>query len=453
MKRMVSLLLLLAVVIVPLSITAQDVNPLRADDPFWNADDAQLEAWRVIDGVEEGAEITWWTMSLSPTFDEYILEIVENFEATYPEVNVTWEDVPWDQLQDRTRNAFNAGNAPDVINLSPSWLSEFIEAGLLTDMDAAMAAYPDVRAQYVDGAWTTAAVDGVSYQIPWYLGLSNFTAYNTEILAELGLTEADLPSTWSDVVTFTEQVRTLSEGDYYGMSINFGGGTERNLLPYLLYDDVSVYDAEGNLNLNSPEAVASLELWASLIANDLVPRESVTEDHRQMIERFSQGEVAAIMVAPHMLRLVGENNPDVFEVMGVAPGVTGISGKNGVDVQSLVVPANSAYPNAALALATFITNAETQAAFGKEVGIYPSNLMSYEDPFFQTVDEANVATSVRPLAYDYVVTAENRTFVFTNDAEVQQAIVNAQTAALLGEKSAQQALDDLVAEISTLTAE
>jgi putative chitobiose transport system substrate-binding protein len=447
MKKWFVPLFILIALVVPLVGYAQDH---RATDPFWNPTPELLQEWRVIDDVEEGAEITFWTMSLSPTFDEYINKIVENFEATYPEVDVTWEDVPWDALQDRTRNAFATGDPPDVINLSPAWVGEFAEAGLLMDMDAAMANYPELREQYSDGAWTTLAYEGVSYQVPWYLGLANFVGYNTALLEELGLTEEDLPTTWQELYAFAEMVRENS--DYYATSINFGGGTERNLLPYLLYNDVPVYGEDGTVALNTGTAAENLQLWVDLVQNDLVPRESLTDDHRQMVERFSQGETVMIMIAPHMLRLVEESNPDVFAQMGVAPGITESSGKNAMDVQSLVVPASAPYPNAALALALFVTNPETQAAFSKEVGIYPSNLLSYEDPFFQTTDPENPASVIRPLALDYVTGAENRTVSFPNNAEVQQAIVDAQNAALLGEMTPQEALDAMVARMNELIA-
>lgn len=448
MKKAFPFMLVLIVLILPFSAFAQGDH--RDTDPFWNPTDELLAEWRVIDGVEEGAEITFWTMSLSPTFDDYINKIVENFEATYPEVDVTWEDVPWDALQDRTRNAFSAGNPPDVINLSPSWIGEFAEAGLLTNMDEAIAAYPEIREQYSDGAWETMMFNGVSYQIPWYLGLSNFLGYNSEILEELGITPEDLPTSWPELYAFAQTVRENS--DYYATSLNFGGGVELNMLNYLLYNDVPVYNEDGTVALNTGTAAENLQLWVDLVQNDLVPRESLTDDHRQMVERFSQGETAIILIAPHMLRLVEESNPDVYAVMGVAPGITGSSGANGVDVQSLVIPAETPYPNAALALAVFVTNPEVQAAFSKEVGIFPSNLLSYEDPFFQTTEEGNPISSIRPLALDYVTNAENRVVSFPNDAEVQQAIVDAQNAALLGEKTPQQALDDLVALMNELIA-
>jgi putative chitobiose transport system substrate-binding protein len=450
MKRLAVVLLAVAVLVMPL-MSAFAQQDLRATDPFWNPTDENFAAWRVVDGVEEGAELTFWTMSLSPTFDEYINKIVENFEATYPEVNVTWEDQPWDQLQEKTRNAFAAGDPPDVINLSPAWVGEFAEAGLLMDMDAAMEAYPDIREQYSDGAWNTLTYEGVSYQVPWYLGLSNFIGYNTAILDELGITVEDLPTSWAELYDFLVMVRENS--DYYGTSLNFGTGIELNLLGYLQYNDVPVFNEEGKCALNTGTAAADLQLWVDMINNDLIPRESLTDDHRAMVDRFSEGETAVIRIAPHMLRLVEENNPDMFTTnLGVAPGITGTSGANQVDVQSLVVPAAAEYPNAALALALFVTNPEAQAAFAKEVGIFPSNLLSYQDPFFTTTEDGNPVSAVRPLALDYVTNAENRTVSFPNDAEVQQAIVDAQNQALLGEKTPQQALDDLCTQIDSLIA-
>lgn len=446
MKRFM-FLALAALLLLPLTVFAQ--NPLRESDPFWNPTDEQIAEWRVIDDVEEGAEITFWTMSLSPTFDEYISKIVENFELTYPEVNVNWEDQPWDSLQDKVRTSFAAGQPADVMNISPSWIGEFAEAGLLMDMDAALADYPELREQYSDGAWTTLTFGGVSYQIPWYLGLSNFLGYNKVLLEELGMTEADLPTTWPELYEFAQTVRENS--DYYGISLNFGAGTELNLLPYLLYNDVPAYLEDGTVGLNTGTAAENLQLWVDLLQNDLIPRESLTDDHRAMVERFSQGETVLISIAPHMLRLVQEANADVFDQIGVAPGITGSSGANAMDVQSLVIPANAPYPNAALALALFVTNPETQAAFSKEVGIFPSNLLSYEDPFFQTTDE-NPVSVIRPLALEYVTNAENRTPTFPNDAEVQQVIIDAQNAALLGEKTPQQALDDMVAQMNELIA-
>jgi putative chitobiose transport system substrate-binding protein len=90
----------------------------------------------VIQGVEEGAEITFWTFWLSPTFDDYIKSTLDRFQAAYPGVTVNWEDHQA-TFQDDLRNAFAAGSAPDVINLSISegWVSDYATQGLLLPLD------------------------------------------------------------------------------------------------------------------------------------------------------------------------------------------------------------------------------------------------------------------------------------------------------------------------------
>lgn len=453
MKHIWKTLLALAVAFVAVGALAQaDPAELaaRQGDPgnaFWNPTAANLAAWNVVDGVEEGATVTWWTMSLSPTFNPYLEQIIANFEATYPGITVDWEDVPWDGLQARVRNSFSAGNPPDVANISWSWIAEFAGAGLLRNTDDLMRPYPQLRGLFVDSAWTTGAFQGVSYHVPWYLGLSDFVGYNRSLLAECGLTESDLPRTWVELRDFARL--TLDTCGYYATSLNFGPATEQYLVNYLVYNDVPVYNADGTVALNTPEAAEALQIWVDLIQEDLVPRSSLTDDHRNMIDRFSEGETLLVMVAPHMLRLVAENNPAVYADLGVTQGITGSSGAKRMDVQSLVIPNASANPNAALALALFITNPETQAEFSKWAGIFPSNLSSYADPYFQTT-EGGQLPMIRPLAFDYVRTADNRVVTFPRDAEVQQIVTEAAQAALLGQMTAQEALDQMSERINAL---
>jgi putative chitobiose transport system substrate-binding protein len=418
-----------------------------ASNPFWNPSEDNLASWQVIDGVEEGAEITFWTMSLSPTFDEYIQQIVANFEATYPGVTVNWEDVPFDGLQARVRNSFTAGNPPDVANISPAWIAEFADAGLLMDMDAAIADYPELREQYVDTAWNTGAFAGTSYQVPWYLALSNFLGYNAALLEECGLSADDLPTTWMELESFAST--TLDTCGYYATSLNFGPATEQYLMDYLIYNDAVMVNDDGTVEFIEPQASEALQVWVNLIENDLIPRSSLTDDHRNMIDRFSEGETLLVMIAPHLLRLVDENNPDVYEQLEVASGITGSSGASRVDVQALVLAEETEFPNAAMALALFVTNPETQAEFSKWAGIFPSNFGAYSDPYF-TSTEGGQLPQIRPLAFDYVQNADNRSITFPNDAEVQQAVTEATQLALLGQASPQEALEQLETRINDI---
>lgn len=450
MRRVLCSLLVTALLAVafaqpnPDELAARQADP---NNPFWNPSQEQLEQWRVLDDVEEGATVTFWTMSLSPTFNAYLEQMIANFEASYPELRVNWEDVPWDGLQARMRNSFSAGNPPDVANISPAWIAEFAGAGLLQSTDALMADHPELRAQYVDTAWNTGSYQGESFLVPWYLALSNFLGYNRALLEECGLSTADLPSTWQELRDFA--ALTLDTCDYYATSLNFGPATEQYLLDYLIYNDVAVFHDDGSVALNGEGAAEALQVWVDLIQEDLVPRSSLTDDHRNMLDRFSEGEILIVMIAPHLLRIVEENNPEVYANLGVAPGITGSSGANRMDVQALVIAADTPHPQASLALSLFVTNPEVQAEFSRWAGVFPSNLLSYDDPFFSS-SEGGPLPQIRPLAFEYVSTAENRSVTFPRNAEVQQVVTETTQIALLGQMEPQAALDQMSERINAV---
>ena len=120
-----------------------------------------------------------WTFWLSPTFDDYIKSTIARFNEAYPGVTVNWEDHQA-TFQDDLRNAFAAGNAPDVINLSISegWVSDYATQGLLLPLDEAVP--QEVKDVYFPNLWDQQVVDGKHYQFPWYQGIS-VDLVNTQI--------------------------------------------------------------------------------------------------------------------------------------------------------------------------------------------------------------------------------------------------------------------------------
>ncbi len=133
----------------------------------------------VIDGVEQGATITFWTFWLSPTFDDYIKGTIARFQETYPGVTVKWEDHQATYLDDY-RNAIAAGTQPDVANLSngEGWVSEFASKGVLMPLDDAVP--QSIKDQYFPGLWKVSLVDGKNYQFPWYAAVAT-ELINTKI--------------------------------------------------------------------------------------------------------------------------------------------------------------------------------------------------------------------------------------------------------------------------------
>src|SRR5690554_711761 len=92
-------------------------------------------------GIAQAAdkEITFWTLQLSPDFDDYINGVIADFEAQNPGVKVIWQDIPFDVAEQRTLTAAASNRLPDVMNLNTDYLKKLAALGVLVNMDEAAA--------------------------------------------------------------------------------------------------------------------------------------------------------------------------------------------------------------------------------------------------------------------------------------------------------------------------
>lgn len=396
---------------------------------------------RLFAEVEDGAELTFWTWYLSPTFDEYIQGTIERFQAAYPEVTVTWEDQT--ELPDKYRNALAAGNAPDVINLSSGWTPEFAEKDQLINMSQNLP--QEVQDLYFPGLFHVVDVGGESYQVPWYQALT-VLVYNKQILEQAGLTAEDLPT---DYDSLKEVCRTIKEttGSYCTAPNLLEGDA---FLRTLAYNNTPILSEDGTtVMIDSPEGVATLQFWVDMLNEDLIPREILTLEHRTMIENFSAGQYAFMLTGPQLIRLVRDNNPGLYGFLGVAPPYAGASGKMPPSSMSLAVTEATEYPQAATAFAVFMTNPQSQLEFAKIVPIYPATPDSYDDEFFTQPGNA-IEDSARPLAREVIGTQEQLVPTLPNQAEILDVLNTEAQRALVGDVTAEEAMQNAAAQINEL---
>jgi len=399
----------------------------------------------VIEGVEPNAEIGFWTFFLSPTFDDYIKDTIARFEETYPGVTVNWEDHQATFLDD-IRNAFAAGNAPDVINLSVSegWVSEFAAKDLLLNLDDTVP--QSVKDLYFPGLWAQQLVDGKNFQFPWYQGIG-VELINTQIYVEqAGLAVEDFPKTVDGLPalcqTIKETTGTLCD---IRMTVN-------DLLAQMVYEgDVQVINEDGTaFTFDSPEAVEWLQMYVDMVNADTVDRTVLTtQDDRVGLELFTSGKAAFYQTGPQLIREVRSNNPGLYGFLAAVPAPVGKSGVLGKGLMGISVKADTEFPNAAIALAQFFTNPRSMLEFSKIVSIYPSTPASYDDPFF-AAEPVAIEDSAKPIAKDIVSKYADIVPTIPNKADVNEIVRLAVEEALFNNVPAQQALTDAVEQANAL---
>ena len=398
----------------------------------------------VIQGVEPNAEITLWTFWLSPTFDDFIQSTIARFEQAYPGVKVNWEDHQA-TFQDDLRNAFAAGNAPDVINLSISegWVSDYATQGLLLPLDDLVP--QNVVDTYFPNLWDQQVVDGKHYQFPWYQGII-VNLVNNQILSDAGLTVDDFPKTIEELPAFCQTIkdktRTLCD---IRLSVN-------DLLAQMTYEGgVKVINDDGTaFTFDSPEAVAWLQMYVDMVKANTVDRTVlVTDQDRVGLDLFTSGKAAFYNTGPNLIREVRANNPGLYGYLGVVPAPVGKSGVVGKGLMALSVKADTPYPQASIALAQFFSNAKSMLEFSKIVSIYPSTPASYDDPFFSAAPVA-IEDSAKPYAEDAVSKLADIVPYVPHKADVNDIVLQAVQQALFNNADPQKVLTDAVQQANAL---
>lgn len=399
----------------------------------------------IIEGVEENAEITFWTFFLSPTFDDYITSTIARFEQAYPGVTVNWEDHQA-TFQEDLDNSFAAGTAPDVINLSVSegWVSDYATQGLLLNLDDNVP--QGVKDLYFPGLWAQQLVDGKNYQFPWYQGIA-IELINTQIYVEqAGLAVEDFPTSVDELPALCQTIKDTT-GTLCDIRL-----TVNDLLAQMVYEgDVQIMNEEGTeFTFDSPEAVEWLQMYVDMVAADTVDRTALTtQDDRIGLELFTSGRAAFYQTGPQLIRDVRANNPGLYGYLDTVPAPVGKSGVIGKGLMGISVKADTPYPNASIALAQFFTNPQSMLEFAKIVAIYPSTPASYDDPFF-SAEPVAIEDSAKPIAKEVVSRLADIVPAVPNKADVNEIVRQAVEAALFNNVPAQDALTDAVNQANAL---
>jgi ABC-type glycerol-3-phosphate transport system substrate-binding protein len=175
----------------------------------------------------------------------------------------------------------------------------------------------------------------------------------------------------------------------------------------------------------------------------------VTDDDRVGLDVFTAGQSAFYNTGPNLIREVRANNPGLYGYLDVVPAPVGASGVVGKGLMAMSVKADTEYPNAAIALAQFMTNPQSMLDFAKIVSVYPSTPSSYDDPFF-SAEPVAIEDSAKPYAKDAVSKLADIVPTVPDKADVNEIVLQAIQQALFNGVDPQQALSDAVAQANAL---
>ena len=344
MKRVVIVLLLIALAVVPVFASGQP----EAEEPALEIDeDAQLVIW----ADEQRAPI--------------LEELGAEFTETYG-VPVTVQQLGFGDIRDNIKVAGPAGEGADILIGAHDWLGELVASGIVAPIDLG-----DKVDDFTESSIAAFTYEGELYGMPYAVENLAFV-YNPELVS-------DVPADWAEVREVAAQLEEAGTVDYgfvrqegdpyhfFPIQTAFGGYVF-GVNPDGTYDasDVGI-DNDGSI-----EAAVWLE---EMVAEGHVPA-GVDWDTYHSI--FESGEAAMIITGPWALdRLNTSGVP--FEIAPIPGG-----GKPFLGVQGFMVSAFSENPAMATAFLTEFA-ATTDVMFELyELGGRPP---AYVDALDQVEDE------------------------------------------------------------------
>lgn len=378
-------------------------------------------------------------MQLQPEFTDYFNTLIDEFEAENPAIQVRWVDVPWADMQSKILTAVSAGTAPDVVNLNPDFASQLAGKNAWLDLGDRVA--PDAKATYLDKIWSANTLDGESFGIPWYL-TTRIALYNQDIFAEAGITNP--PQTYKELADAAQQIK--DETGKYAFFISFVPEDAADVLQSFVQMGVPLVDEAGQAAFNKPEGKAVFQYWTDLYQQELLPREVLTQGHRRAIELYQSGETAILTAGSEFLGTIANNAPDIAAATASAPQITGDTGKKNVAVMNLVIPRSTDAPDAALEFALYVTNDANQLTFAQAANVLPSTTAALEDGYFTDPADSSPVDVARSVSAKQMQDAEVLIPAMEDVKVLQKAVYNNLQAAMLGQKTVDQAVEDAAAE-------
>ena len=319
--------------------------------------------------------------------------LIDSFKTEYPDINVEIVVYNSGDTYQNLQLACSAGQgAPDVVQIENSHLAAYVALdGCLTDITDRVEPMLD---QFNAYKWQDAELDGKYYAVPWDSG-PVVLYYRQDIFEQAGLptnseSVSELVSTWD---SYLDVCKTIKENTGHNCFANSRAANDARLYEIALWQQgLGYYDEEGNVTVDSPENVATLEklgqFWDADVTSDSQPW---TDPWYAELGGTGDDAVATLVEASWMgvflKTWVAADIPGAWGVAympAFAEGQVRAANDGG---STLAIPAESDNKDAAWAFIEFMLarpeNQLTQFAYND---FLPALESTYSDPIFNEPD-------------------------------------------------------------------
>lgn len=377
-------------------------------------------------------EIIFWTLQMSD-FSPYMNKVIKEFEEQNPEIKIKWVDVPFSEGEKRTLASVLSDNPPDLINLNPDFSALLAQRGALYEIDE------QYTEQFNKQIINSLKYNGKLYSLPWY-ATSAVTIYNKKLLSKSG---AKMPETFEDLGEIAPLIKEKT-----GAYVLLPNITENDTMLRIL----NKYGVTA-FNINSDQSIQVFDYFKNLYEKDLIPKESVTQTHREALEKYMAEQIVFFQAGANFLNMIKENAPSTYKNTDVAPQITGKLGQNDFSLMNFVIPVRAKHKQEALKFALFLTNYENQLELAKLTNVLAVNEKTLKDDFYTAYDKNDLMAKARVISAKQLYKIEPSFKTLKDQKEVNTIVNSAVQQILLNKNTTKSILDDVLNKIKMLEAD
>ncbi|NED94320.1 ABC transporter substrate-binding protein [Phytoactinopolyspora alkaliphila] len=360
-------------------------------------------------------------------------ELLPQFYEQYPEVTVTVDYTNFGSLNEKLTTAVASGLVPDVMMMGVGWIEAFASNGVLADLGEHGVTIDELSGDFTPEILEGGVWEGDLYAVPIMLD-TRFGIARKDILAEAGFTEP--PGSFEELREYAIALTERSDS----------GELERAGFDLLSMDlrqmyEVFLFANGGSLfnddytepAFNSPEGVEALQFLVDLVQEDEVEDIGFSSTDID-VHPLLNGRAAMAVGHNNLWIQLQEAAPELadelmpFSITGTQPGM--FFGGTLATVSS-----GSSHPEAAMALVEFLAGEEAALAANEQRGNVPARTALLDSEYVQSNPLVQFAMENLDVA--------QREGGVPQWLEIRGDFTPAVESALLGQKTAQEALDDL----------
>ncbi|SCW81379.1 carbohydrate ABC transporter substrate-binding protein, CUT1 family [Rhizobium mongolense subsp. loessense] len=228
--------------------------------------------------------------------------LVKEFNAQNNGIKIEYRLIQFDDVVTEAMRAYASGQAPDIIAVDNPEHAMFASRGAFLDLTDMIAKSTVIKPEnYFPGPLKSVEWDGKFYGVP---KATNTIAlyYNKDMFKAKGLDPNKPPQTWDELV---EDARKLTDPakNVYGLAFS-AKANEEGTFQFLPWAQMG---GGGYENINADGAVKALETWKTIMDEKLASPDTLTRGQWDSTGTFNSGNAAMAISGPWELdRMVKE---------------------------------------------------------------------------------------------------------------------------------------------------